>query len=146
MISLYPQVSPRFMMTTGGALKFVKLQMDTPCMRTYLILRYSHFKPHLVNVNSTLDVSHICPSPDFRRRNQPTSINTSSTIQPPVDKQELLNLIKINKDVLSRKQCDQIHQINIDNFTVFDSNLKPTRNALTCSRRNAKNLRHKENS
>ena len=64
-----------------------------------LVLKFFHFKPHLVNVNRILDVSHICPSSKSRRCNQPSSINTSPTIQPPVDERELLNLIKINKSL-----------------------------------------------
>ena len=86
--------------------------------------KFSHFKPHLVSVNSILDISHVCPSTNSRHHDHTSMVNTSSTSKPPVDEQELLNLIKVNKSVLSKQQCDQIRQINRNNLNVFDSNLK----------------------
>ena len=82
-----------------------------------LASKFSHFKPHLVHVNSILDVSTASHSPNSRRLSQiphPTV---------PVDKKYLLGLIKINENILSQQQLWRLQTINEENFIVFVNNL-----------------------
>ena len=89
-----------------------------------LASKFSHFKPHLVHVNSILDVSTARHSPNSRRLSQiPHPTVAMNKHQSPLDKKYLLSLIKINENILSQQQLLRLQTINEENFNVFDNNL-----------------------